>query len=151
MLFTLFFTLEVVVFFIVNLTKKYDNNSNTFLLVYLFTYNLGDFVGKGIPPRFNLKNIHLVHLLTLSRAFFQIYFVVITLEESSRFLIHPALRIFVYLILGISNGYSTNNYFCIASNRFQNIKNKDYAGFLMLFGLILGVTLGSFSGVLWVS
>ena len=149
-IFTYYFTLEVVCFLVPELTKIYDNNSNSYLLAYFFLYNLGDTLGKLVPVRFNFKSSFTLHLCNLLRVFFQVYFIFVLYSDNvPAFFTHYAFRGALYLLLGITNGYITNNFFCHSAERFRNPKNKDKAGFFVIFGLVLGVTLGSFSGILW--
>ena len=147
--FTYYFTLEVVCFFAADLTKKYDENKNGYLLFYFFSYNLGDTLGKLTPNRFNVKNSFMLHATTLFRVLLQFYFIWITFTTPSEIFYHYLLRGLIFFIIGSSNGYLTNVYFCHGAERFRNPKNKDNAGFFIIFGLVLGVSLGSFSGVLW--
>jgi hypothetical protein len=149
MIFTYYFTLEVVCFFAADLTKKYDNNSNGYLMFYFFCYNLADTLGKMTPNRFNVKNSFVMHGSTLVRVLIQFYFIWITFYEPHVVFYHYITRGIVFFIVGFSNGYLTNVYFCHASERFRNPKNKDLSGFFIIFGLVLGVSFGSFSGVLW--
>lgn len=149
MIFNYYFTLQVVCFFIANLTEKYDNSDSKYLLAYFFLYNLGDTIGKAFPPKINIKSSFILHFLNLIRAFLQIYFLFLIFTTPALFWTHYATRGFVYLFLGISNGYLTNNFFCHSADRFRNPNNKDSTGFLIVFGLILGVSLGTLSGIFW--
>ena len=148
-LFTFYLTLQIVSFFIPELTKKYDDNNNILMAIYFFSFNFGDTLGKMIPPKYKLKNIFNLHFATLIRILIQGYFVWIIFYDVPLFFSHYMFRITVYLLIGISNGYLTNNFFFHSSERFRNLKNRDKAGFFIVFGLVTGVTLGSFSGILW--
>lgn len=148
-IFLYYFTLQVVCFFVANLTEKYDNSNNLYMLAYFFLYNLGDTLGKMIPPKFNIKSSFLLHFFNLGRTTFQIYFLFLIFTIPWVFFYHYVTRGAIYLLLGLSNGYFTNVFFCHSADRFRNPKNKDFSGFMIVFGLIMGVTLGTLSGILW--
>ena len=148
-IFNYFITLEIVCYMIPNLTNQYDSGNQYFLLLYLFLYNLGDTLGRMIPGKFNFKNTKFLHLFNFIRGFIQIYFIYIILSTPPKALSHYAFRGAIILLIGISNGFFTNNFFCTAAMRFSTGVNKDLGGFLIIFGLIVGVATGTLSGVLW--
>lgn len=150
MIFNYSLSLQVICFFIPKLTEIYDNNSQIMLLVYFFVFNLVDTMAKLTPPRFFIKNSQIVHLLSIVRLAFQVFFALILLTSNPpKAITHPMMRIFVYFLLASLDGYFTNNYFCLAADRFRNKKNKDKSGYLMIFALDAGVLMGTFLGVLW--
>jgi hypothetical protein len=148
-LFNYFFTLEIVCYMIPTLTNKYDNENQYYLLMYLFLYNLGDTIGRMIPNKYFLSSSSKLHLLNFLRGLLQIYFVIVVLKDPPVSVTHWAIRGILYLFTGVSNGYFTNNFFLFSTNRFGISVNKDLAGFLIIFGLVVGVATGTFSGVLW--
>ena len=149
MIFTYFVTIQVMCFMIPNLTLKFDNNSEIYLLVYFLIYNVGDTVGKLFPGDWNFKNSFWLHFATLVRSLIQVYFLFMIYSTPPKALSNCYLRGVIYLLVGITNGFFTNNYFCASADRFTNPKNKDFSGYLMVFSLIIGVTCGTLSGVLW--
>jgi hypothetical protein len=148
-LFNYTITLEAVCFMIPQLTQQYDKGNEIFLLSYFFIYNFCDAIGRIIPSRFQFKSVHLLHLSTFLRIFIHVYFTVLVMYDVPPYLSHYTVRGFMFLLVGVSNGFLTNNYFCFASNRFTKAANKDLAGFLTNFGLIVGITAGTFDSVLW--
>ena len=149
MIFNYSFTIQIVCFFIPELIKKYEDGKELLLLLMYFIFNLTDTCGKMIPPRFYLKNSILLHILSLLRVIFQIYFTLMLVTTPHNFLSHILFRIFVFIILGILNGYFTNNYFYFSASRFNKNEHKDMAGFLIVFALDIGIFFGTFIAVLW--
>lgn len=148
-IFNYFITLEIVCFMIPNLTDQYDSGNQYFLLLYLFLYNLGDTLGRMIPGKLNFKNSSFLHVFNLIRGVIQVYFIYILLSTPPSVLTHSAFRGAVIFLIGTSNGFFTNNFFCTAASRFSTAVNRDLGGFLIIFGLIVGVATGTLSGVLW--
>jgi hypothetical protein len=149
MIFTYFLTIQIVTFMVVNLASKYDDSNEMAILIYFTIYNLGDTIGKFSPASMNIKNSFVMHLLTLLRGLIQIYFLFMIYTEPPKFFYHCVTRGIIYLFIGLTNGYFTNIYFYVCINRFNNPKNKNMGGYLMIFGLIIGVTCGTLGGVLW--
>ena len=148
-IFNYFITLEIVCYMIPTLTDKYQNGNQFFLLLDLFLYNLGDFIGRAIPPKVALNKNHWLHLFNFLRGFVQIYFVYILLADPAEWIRHWLLIGVIIFLIGVSNGFLTTKFFCEAPTRFGISNNKDLAGFLIIFGLIIGVSTGTFGGVLW--
>ena len=148
-IFTYYITIQSVTFFLPNLAQKYDNNGEIYILVYILLYNTGDTLGKSIPNSYMIKNSFYIHIIASGRIIFQIYFMILIYTTPIEVFSHYALRGAVFLIIGVSNGYLTNNCLGISPKRFRNIKNRDYSGYFMIFALIIGVTSGTFGGVLW--
>jgi hypothetical protein len=149
MIFTYFLTIQSLTFILPNLADKFDNNGELYILIYIFLYNSGDTIGKMMPDKWNMESTFLVHFLSIARLIFYIYFMFMIYTTPHKFFSHYIFRGIIFLIIGISNGYLTNNFFIIPPSRFRNLKNKDFAGYLMIFALIIGVTFGTFAGVLW--
>lgn len=149
MIFTYYFSIQSLTFMIPTLADKYDNNDQMYILVYILLYNIGDTLGRLFPHSWNFKSTFAVHLITILRCLVQIYFIFLIFTSVPKFLSHFVFRGVVYLLIGVSNGFLTNNYFYISPLRFRNIKNQDYSGFLMVLALFVGIACGTFSGVLW--
>lgn len=149
MIFTYYITIQIVTFMIPNLANKYDNNGEMYMLTYFLLYNMGDTCGKIFPNSWNFKNSFRMHLFTFLRGMIQIYFLILIYTQPPLFFSHYVFRGAIFLLIGISNGYLTNNFFCLSAMRFSNTRNKDVTGFFMIFALIIGVTFGTLSGVLW--
>jgi hypothetical protein len=149
MIFTYAITIQMITFVLPNLADKYDGNGEIYILMYIFIYNFGDTIGKMLPSKWHFRNTFVVHGVTFGRFLFQIYFTVLIYTTPHKFFSHFVLRGLIFSVIGLSNGFLTNNFFVVAINRFRNIKNTDYAGYLMVFGLIIGIACGTFTGVLW--
>jgi hypothetical protein len=148
-IFNYFITLEIVCYMIPNLTEKYQKGNQFYLLLDLFLYNLGDFLGRLLPPDFTLNKLYQLHLFNFVRGFVQIYFVYVLMYEPVEWVSHWVLIGTIIFAVGITNGFLTTKFFCYGPTRFGISNNKDLAGFLIIFGLIIGVCTGTFSGVLW--
>jgi hypothetical protein len=149
MIVTYYFSIQSVTYMIPTLADKYDNNNQMYILIYILLYNTGDTLGRLFPQSWNFKNTFAVHLITFLRCLIQIYFMYMIFTTPPLIFSHYVFRFCVYFVIGISNGFLTNNYFYISPQRFRNIKNQDYSGYLMVLGLFFGITFGTFSGVLW--
>ena len=149
MIFTYCISIETLCFVIPNLTLKFDQNNELYLLIFYFLDNLGDALGKMTPVRWNIHSSFFIHFWTLFRAVFKVYFIFLLFSSPSAFWSHYFLRGLSIFLFGLSNGFLTKNYFCIASLRFRHPDNQDFAGFFTIFALIFGVACGTLSGVLW--
>ena len=148
MIFTYYISTEILCFMIPKLTFKFDQNNQLYLLTYFFLNNFGDCLGSLTPTKWNIQSTFYIHFWTFFRALIKIYFIILLYSQPNIFS-HYLLRGILNFGLGISNGFLTKNYFCISSNRFQHPDNQDLSGFLAFFSLILGVSCGTLSGVLW--
>ena len=149
MIFTYFITIQTVCFIVPNLASKYDGNDQMHILLYFSVYNIGDTLGKLSPESWNIKNSFVMHLLTLLRSLIQVLFISLIFADLPGFFTSSVTRGVIFFLIGLTNGYFTNIYFYVSASRFNNPKNKAFGGYLMIFGLIIGVTCGTLGGVLW--
>ena len=142
--FNFMMVLLVVAFCLIEAWKAYDlgNESRKFFNVpfYIFFYNLGDTMGKYYPPSTFLKNVKILHFLSLSTMLFYAFFLRMIRFEVDEFESSPYTRVIVLFILGNLNGYNINNFMNMGASRFRKKIEKGRIGYYSILFLLLGIT-----------
>lgn len=83
----------------------------------LLWYGLGDFLGKFIPAKYVSSNSMVMYCISL---FFPVSLIYLTsyyyFLDNESFFVNNAFKCICLFLMGIINGYNTNNIFCIAIN-----------------------------------
>ena len=122
------------------------SNFGTSIQIILLIFNVSDMIGKYLYSSYPMKDGPLPLLSSLSRIVFVVFIVVMFNEKTAiPELIGKWWVTTIYVsLLAITNGYLTSALFSLSSER-VNDRHKKNSGFLMTFGLLLGLTYGSFA------
>jgi hypothetical protein len=149
-------TLECLCYFVPYFYYLFDSKAgheNTYLIqIFILSFNIGDTIGKLIPETLFFDKKKFLFICNLIRvAIIQIYFYYIIEKQTKADIAgHISTRIIMFFLIGITNGFFTNNFFCLSSRRFNNPSNTDKTGSVILLGLIIGVVLGTLIGYVYI-
>jgi len=115
---------------------------------YMFFFNLADTAGKLLPERMLLSSAAWAHTLNALRTISPVYFAVIIYGNVDSFWRASTIRLLVNLLLGFSNGYLTNSFMALITDRFEFKHDKSRAGYFSVLFLLFGVVTGAFANLL---
>lgn len=80
-------------------------------------YNTGDFLGKFIPSNFTLNSLKFTYLISLFFPLVCAYYYAYYFFSAEGSLVQSlVIKSVILAVLGLINGYNTNNIFCVAIN-----------------------------------
>ena len=144
-------TLTVISYFLATSYYKYDIDDNSWFTIpaYLFFFNLMDAIGKFMPPHTLITSFKKIHIWNFARFALIIYFILILEFNISIFLTSGLFRCIVFALTGFWNGYFTNSFMSSAAGRFKSPAEKGLTGYFSVLFLLIGISMGSFMGVMF--
>ena len=113
--------------------------------VFIFFYNLFDTIGKYLPSSMFFKSTITLHLCCiLGLVFWGYYIYILNFVNIPAFMVDPYFRCVVPSILGLLNGFYTNNFMVHAASRFKKKMEKGKTGYFSVLFLLCGITMGTF-------
>ena len=130
-----------------NLTEKYDQDSELFLLSYLFVYNFIETLAKCIPPRVFVSSLKKLHH-RLETGPLSLFFRVHAFEST-----HLPGDKDAELFASGRTRRVLNRQFLLLGGQFRSKQNKRKCGYAMMCALSVGVLAETLADslVLWLS
>eukprot|EP01116_Phalansterium_solitarium_P001484 TRINITY_DN11275_c0_g1_i1.p1 TRINITY_DN11275_c0_g1~~TRINITY_DN11275_c0_g1_i1.p1 ORF type:complete len:462 (-),score=-40.46 TRINITY_DN11275_c0_g1_i1:62-1351(-) len=114
-----------------------------FPVILISIFQVTDFIGKTIPVKWpNIFSERALYAIAASRI---IFFPLFLLCVQPRVFTHDAIPIIIDLLFSISNGYVGAVTLMLAPSKVEN-HEKDLAGTIMAFSLVIGLTIGASLG-----
>ena len=125
---------------------KNDGKGNGFTIpIFIFFYNVFDTVGKYLPSSLFFKSTTLLHFCCILGLLFWGYYVyILNFDDAPSFMVNPYFRCFIPSLLGILNGFYTNNFMVHAASRFKKKMEKGKTGYFSVLFLLSGIAMGTF-------
>lgn len=144
--------LAIITFFLFETYNRFDKPENLFYKIptYLFFFNISDTIGKFVDSSKLIYSPNKLHTINFLKLTFLVYFIyIVYVNDIVEFLASGWFRCIIYAVLGFINGYFTNCFFSASTNRFVRPLEKGKAAYFCVFFLLMGITIGSFLGVLY--
>ena len=150
LLFQYVIVLVIITFFLIRAYNEFDKDSFYTLSFYFFWFNLCDSLGKFVNPSKLIYSPNKLHVLNFLKLLFLIYFIyLLTVQEPIQFLSSGAARCVVLAFMGLVNGYFTNCFIGVSTNRFEKPLEKGKAAYFSIFFLLAGITIGNLLGIFY--
>jgi len=114
-----------------------------FSLVLITVYNIADMIGKMVPEKYIMHHGSKLLAISFTRVVFIPTYAILV-----KYSLGDASFIIATFFLGVTNGYLTTCPMSSAPTLFEP-KEAEIAGTMMVLFLLSGLTIGAFSGYLW--